>query len=554
PISRELRRVLGGAALSEVSDPGGERYLEAALTRGDADGPLLLGVELFAPGNLLVAKEGKLVVVSRPKTWSKRTVRVGAPFTRPPGRTNPWELDAAGVESLLRASRTDRASTLATRLGLGGPLAEEILARIGATGETPAASEAEEFAPLVHRALEDLRGEVGERPKGYQYSIDGVAVEVVPFESRRLTGRPSVTWEVFDSFSAAAHRYFDNRTEQLPPADEARSQQLEEWRRQRVQQERAVDELRLQVASLTRQADLLLAHFPEVERQLAAAAPSADEPILVTVEDLGIPVPRGKPIRATAQSLYTEAKRVQAKLAGATTALGESEQRLAKSAEALLLEAPKRAARAAAPRRTPKWFERYRWFRTSEGLLVIGGRDAATNDLIVKRYLRPGDKYVHADIHGAPSVILKHAAPGEPQGGGVSVEEACQWGVAFSKAWRAGLPSASAFAVEADQVSKSAGTGEFVPRGAWVIHGEKTILKDLPVELGLGTVEDAGVVLWVVAPPRALERGGRLLFVLTPGPERERSDREIELSMASGVPRDRLQSLLPAGGLAYRRA
>ncbi|MCI4321580.1 MAG: NFACT family protein, partial [Thermoplasmata archaeon] len=440
PISRELRRVLGGAALSDVSDPGGERYLEAALTRGDAEGPLLLGVELFAPGNLLVAKERKLVVVSHPKTWSKRTVRVGAPFTRPPGRTNPWELDAAGIESLLRASRTDRASTLAARLGLGGTLAEEILARVGSPGETPASSGVEEFAPLVHRALADLRGEVGAQPKGYQYSVDGVAVDVVPFESRRLTGRPSVAVEVFESFSEAAHRYFDSRTEQPAPADDAVNQKLEEWRRQRLQQERAVDELRTQAASLTRRADLLLAHFPEVERQLASASPSTDEPTLVTVEDQAIPVPRGTSIRTAAQSLYTEAKRVQAKLAGATAALGESEQRLARSAEALLLEAPKRAARAASPRRTPKWYERYRWFRTSEGLLVIGGRDAATNDLIVKRYLRPGDKYVHADIHGAPSVIVKHAAPGEPAGGEASVEEACQWGVAFSKAWRAGLP------------------------------------------------------------------------------------------------------------------
>ena len=121
------------------------------------------------------------------------------------------------------------------------------------------------------------------------------------------------------------------------------------------------------------------------------------------------------------------------------------------------------------------WFEKYRWFISSEGAIVIGGRDAATNDLVVRRYLNPDDTYVHADIHGAPSVIVKHPAPGEPALTDASMIEAAQWGVSFSKAWRVGLASADAFWVAADQVSKAAASGEFVARGAWVIHGTKHI-------------------------------------------------------------------------------
>ncbi|MCI4317333.1 MAG: NFACT RNA binding domain-containing protein, partial [Thermoplasmata archaeon] len=423
-------------------------------------------------------------------------------------------------------------------------------------GESPAVSEADEFAPLVHRALVDLLDEVGDRPKGYLYSVGEDRVDVTPFESRRLTGRAGATAEAFPTFSEAAHRYFDARVERVSPVDAAAANQLGEWRRQREQQEKAVEELRSLATSLNRQADTLLANFPEAERQLASPAASAesDDDQTVTLEGTEIRVPRGKTVRASAQGLYEEAKRAQSKLSGAVAALADSDARLAQTATALLAVSSKATSEVAARRRTPNWFERYRWFFTSEAILVIGGRDAASNDLLVRRYLNPGDRYVHADIHGAPSVIVKHPAPGEPEWSAVTLHEAAQWAVAFSKAWRAGLASASAFAVEADQVSKSAASGEFVPRGAWVIHGTKEILKDLPTELGLGTVPDRGDTLWSVAPPRALEARGTLLYVLSPGPEKERLDRESQLARDAGLPRDRLQALLPSGGITVRRA
>lgn len=54
------------------------------------------------------------------------------------------------------------------------------------------------------------------------------------------------------------------------------------------------------------------------------------------------------------------------------------------------------------------WFEKFFWFISSENYLVIAGRDQQQNELIVKRYMRTGDIYVHADVHGASSVIIKN--------------------------------------------------------------------------------------------------------------------------------------------------
>ncbi|MCL5983486.1 MAG: hypothetical protein M1606_02325, partial [Candidatus Thermoplasmatota archaeon] len=114
--------------------------------------------------------------------------------------------------------------------------------------------------------------------------------------------------------------------------------------------------------------------------------------------------------------------------------------------------------------------------------------------------------------------------------------------------------SATAFWVTADQVSKTPATGEFVARGSWVVTGTKHYLKDLPLELALGTLRYEGQERWTVAPESAVRLLGTARFLLTPGDERERAEREVELSRETGVSRSRLQGLLPAGGLTFRRA
>ncbi|MGI0067707.1 MAG: ribosome rescue protein RqcH, partial [Thermoplasmata archaeon] len=122
-----------------------------------------------------------------------------------------------------------------------------------------------------------------------------------------------------------------------------------------------------------------------------------------------------------------------------------------------------------------------------------------------------------------------------------------------SKAWRAGLASAPAFWVTFEQVSKTPATGEFVARGSWVVHGTKHFLRDLPLELALGVIRYEGAELWSVAPESAVRALGEVRFLLAPGEERERAEREVELARESGLSRSRLQGLLPAGGLTFRR-
>ncbi len=556
PMARELRRLTLGAALVAIRDPGGERSIDLDLERTGGEGLLRLVLELFNPGNLVLVREGIIVAVAHPRTWSHRTLRVGSEYVLPPPRGNPWTRTPDELAGELRKSRTDRTTTIASRLSFGGPIAEELLARTGLPGIEPASQAADETAGALAAAVQSLLGEIDDPPKGFLYDSTGSPIDVAPYPSARWRAVESIHEQQFASFSEAVLRYFPSLRPTLPEEPGALEKRLGELRRQRDQKVLAIKVLDAEARTFADGAEALFAHYQEAEARLNELRKKDDDgstTVEIDLDGRAVPLRTDRSVRESAQDLYERAKRVQAKLAGAQAALKETQSKI----ESVAVEAPSprtdEASRSSsAPRRKSPWFEQFRWFISSEGALVVGGRDAQSNDRLVRRYLREGDRYVHADIHGAASVIVKHPAPGLPSISDVTMLESGQWGIAYSKAWRAGLASGSAFWVDHDQVSKTAGSGEFVAKGAWVIQGTKHLMKDLPIELAIGTQAYEGVDLWTVGPPSALRSRGKLRFLLTPGPDRERGEREKELARDLGLPRTRIQGLLPAGGLTIR--
>ncbi|XP_052865216.1 ribosome quality control complex subunit NEMF homolog isoform X1 [Anopheles cruzii] len=139
------------------------------------------------------------------------------------------------------------------------------------------------------------------------------------------------------------------------------------------------------------------------------------------------------------------------------------------------------------------WFEKFYWFVSSENYLIIGGRDQQQNELIVKRYMRPNDIYVHAEIQGASSVIIKNSAGGEipPK----TLLEAGTMAISYSVAWDAKVVT-SAYWVHSEQVSKTAPTGEYLTTGSFMIRGRKNFLPPCHLVLGLSflfKLEDSSV-------------------------------------------------------------
>ncbi|ELP94149.1 zinc knuckle domain containing protein, partial [Entamoeba invadens IP1] len=131
------------------------------------------------------------------------------------------------------------------------------------------------------------------------------------------------------------------------------------------------------------------------------------------------------------------------------------------------------------------WFEKFHWFISSENFVIISGKDALQNDVMYRRYMKNTDIYVHADIHGAASCLIK-GVKGKVIGA-ATLEQAGKVAVCRSSAWTNKIVT-SAYWVYSDQVSKTAPSGEYLVTGSFMIRGKKNYLPPAPLVFGLGIV------------------------------------------------------------------
>lgn len=203
-----------------------------------------------------------------------------------------------------------------------------------------------------------------------------------------------------------------------------------------------------------------------------------------------IEIDLSKSIDENAGAYFQKAKDARKKIAGLKKAIAINEEKIKHREKKALLDAANKESevRVAAQKRSKKWFEQFRWFFTSDNLLVVGGRDAKSNEELVKKRMKKNDLYFHAEVFGAPHCFIQNPVEKEKNFSppASSLSEAAQFAVTFSKAWEEGRPIADAYSVLPEQVSKSAKPGEFLGAGAFMIYGERNWFKKTPLSCAVG--------------------------------------------------------------------
>lgn len=198
------------------------------------------------------------------------------------------------------------------------------------------------------------------------------------------------------------------------------------------------------------------------------------------LESMQIDIDLGLSAYANATKYYdqkrTAAKKQQRTIESSTKALKSAERKTQQTLKEM------RNISTISKARKVYWFEKFYWFISTENYLVIGGRDQQQNELIVKRYMRATDIYVHAEIQGASSVVIRN-----PTGKDIppkTLLEAGTMAISYSVAWDAKVVT-NAYWVHSNQVSKTAPTGEYLGTGSFMIRGKKNFLPPCHLILGM---------------------------------------------------------------------
>jgi predicted ribosome quality control (RQC) complex YloA/Tae2 family protein len=230
---------------------------------------------------------------------------------------------------------------------------------------------------------------------------------------------------------------------------------------------------------------------------------------LIVVQDEKIKVNTKSPLQSIASILFNEAK----KQSGAISSIQEIKEKTEKKLEKFQSKTESEQDLILVTEiRKKNWYERYRWFFTSDGFLAIGGRDAASNSAVVRKHLVKNDKIFHGDIFGSPFFILKDAQNAPD----TSMNEVAQATVCFSRAWREGMYGVSAYWINSEQVKKSAPSGEFLPKGSFTIEGQRNFIKSENLRLSVGIIpQEEGHVL-TCGPPETIKKNSICYAIIEP--------------------------------------
>ena len=245
-----------------------------------------------------------------------------------------------------------------------------------------------------------------------------------------------------------------------------------------------------------------------------------------------------KNVEQNAGSYFTLARKLRKKLAGAQAALASSQRRLQQMQE----EQPKK--QAAQSQRKREWYEKFRWFLSSDGFLCVGGRDATSNDIIIKKHAEKGDVIFHTNLAGSPFFIVKNGESAPP----ATIQEAADATFIYSRAWKLGLSAAEVFSAKPEQLSKTPQSGEYVPKGAFVVRG-KTGSHIPRADCAVGILPDKRIM---GGPPAAVRKNCTASIVLERGNEKTAAIAKY-IRKKLGGELDDLIKVIPAGGVRVKK-
>jgi len=203
--------------------------------------------------------------------------------------------------------------------------------------------------------------------------------------------------------------------------------------------------------------------------------------------------------------IYREIKELRRKIESLEKQIEENKEKLRKIDKEIEVE--KKVVEGKVKK---KWYEKFRWFFTSNNFLLIAGKDAISNEVLLRKYLEKKDIVFHTEIHGSPFGILKNGQDAKEE----DIFESAKFVGSYSRAWKEKLNSIEVYYVFPDQVSKKAPSGEYLPKGSFMIYGKKNYLRvNLEIAIGLGE----GIIPGV---PESVSKKTNSYVTLIPGDEK----------------------------------
>ena len=541
-----LRKRIKGAHVESITQHNFDRVIKIRVKK---DKYYTIIVELFDKGNIiLLDDENNIIQPLKRKQLSERDISSKREYVFPKERgINPIEVTKEELSELFKNADSDAVRTLAMN-GLGSLYAEEIIQRANNTVEidknTPTSQLSDKQIAEIHNSMQELFDNLKDGSIKPQIVKKDSKEDVVPLD---LIKYDDFEKTFYNDFNEACDEFYSKKVNSTIKnvKEAAWNKKVKKFEKRLNLQQETLDNFEKTIKESKHKGEVIYSNYPTIENIInvvnnawsndysfkeigkilkkAKKDGMAEAQIYESIDKMGVltlnisdtsfNINPKLTIPENAEIYYEKAKKAKRKTKGALIAIENTKKQLEdiKSKKNIAMEnvsVPKKRIK-----KNLKWYEKHRWFISSDNTLVVGGRDANSNELIVKKYLDPNDIYLHADIHGASSVSIK--LNGEELNENI-IKESGEFAASFSSAWSMGFTTQDVYWVHPDQVTKTPESGEFLKKGSFVIRGHRNYIRSARVRLGIGIVDYEGKRI-MAGPVDALEAHCDNFVVLKPG-------------------------------------
>jgi len=584
-----MRKYLKNGRIIELRQHEFERIIILKVKTKEGDFQLIC--ELFGEGNIiLVNQQNQILHALTYRRMRDRNILRNETFQYPPesGR-NPLKLSREEFDKVRGLGKLEIVKGLTQFLSIGGLYAEEVLLLCGIDKNTLCESLTSQQVDEIFDQINDILSllTTGKTEPCLVVDEKGELIDVTPIQLRKYDGYKQTKYEAFNE---AIDEYYAEATLKEKEVRGSKELEKELGKLERVlqNQQRTAEDLKKKIELNKKIGDLIYAHFGELQfllqeidnaknrgkswEQIVSDVErnkqSGRSPAIyfyslqpkrlilnVSLDDQIFALNLRHSIQDNAANYYAEAKKAERKLDGANKALEETKRKieeLKKQWVTQIKEIPKPLLKA----RKKAWYEKFRWFNSSESFLVIGGRDAVSNEILVKKYMEPEDFVFHADIVGAPFVLVKTEGkiPTEQ-----TLKETSEFAASYSRAWKEMLGTVDVYWVKPEQVSKSPPSGQYVEKGAFIIKGTKNYIRNIPLQVAIGIKTEEEYVKVIGGPVEAIAKQANAYVRIVPGKlTSSKLAKQIRFSLAkktrellqkkiSEIPIEEIQRFIPLG-------
>ncbi len=518
-LLKRLRNDLLRLKLTKIEQIGAERI--AYLTFGGFDKEFIIIGEFFGDGNIILCnKEMKILALLHSIEVRHRKLKVGLTYTPPPENSvNIFNLTLKDIERILSSS-IHAAKWIGRTLGLPTKYAEEICKKAQIDSKISGSQLTNDNVTKIFDVVNEIVNDV---IKGNHETVivrKENNSDVYPIKlGNEQDNTTSVT-----SFMEGLDILFTESIVESGKSIQVGSvdKKVTELENKLEEQTKAIVIVTEKSAKIADVAKFLLKLISdgitsiEDGKALQEIKKHGAEMIkekgvfLIKIDDEKIKINPKASLPTISSKLFDESKRKSAAIISIEKLKKQTEKKLEKEKKEVKVVEESITYKEI---RKKNWYERYRWFYTSDGILAIGGRDSSSNTAIIRKHVEKNDRVFHADVHGSPFYILKGS---KEEILPTSLNEVAHATVCFSRAWRETMYGLNAYWVEPDQVKKAAPSGQFLPKGAFVIGGQRNFVNISTLRLAVGLIKQDLDYLITCGPPIPIKKNSVCYVIIEP--------------------------------------